>query len=125
MTARDSTGDGVEYLLDLHLSKIGYENGYWATIRVFKIEPDAGRPVGLQYSLTLHDQNDDRVLGFDNSHPIDVATGPARKSRRPSLYDHIDRRGCRSIPYEFTTPYKLLEDFFKAVDEILKQEGML
>lgn len=122
---RKSVVSGIEYLLDLHLSKIGYDNGYWVTIRVSKVEPDAGRPHGLQYSLTLHDQNDDRVLGFDNSHPIDVATGPARKSRRPEPFDHIDRRGRKSIPYEFTTPYKLVEDFFNAVNEVLKQEGML
>ena len=115
---------GIDYLLDLHLSKIGYDNGYWVTMRVFKIEPDVGRPFGLQYSLTLHDPNDDRVLGFDNANAIDVTSGPARNSRRPEPFDHIDRRGRRSIPYDFTTPYKLVEDFFNAVEEALKQEGM-
>ena len=123
--ARESIVDGLDYLLDLHLSKIGYDNGYWVTMRVVKIAPDAGRPFGIQYSLTLHDHKDDRVLGFDNSHSIDVATGPARKSKRPDAFDHIDRRGQKSIPYQFVTPYKLVEDFFKAVDEILQQEGML
>jgi hypothetical protein len=122
---RRESVSGIDYLFDLHRTKIGYDNGYWVTMRVFKVQPDAGRPLGLQYSLTLHDPNGDRVLGFDNSHAIDVATGPARKSRRPVTFDHIDRRGRRSVPYEFTTPYKLVEDFFNAVEEALKQEDML
>ena len=122
---RESNADGLEYLLDLHLSKIGYDNGYWVTMRIVEIAPDSGRPFGVQYSLTLHDGKDDRVLGFDNSHSIDIATGPARKSKRPDAFDHIDQRGRNSIPYKFTTPYKLIEDFFVAVDEVLKQEGML
>jgi hypothetical protein len=118
------TTDGLDYLLDLHLQKIGYDNGYWVTMRVFKIEPDRGRPFGIQYSLTLHDQNDDRVLGFDNSHAVDVTTGPSRRSRRQEAFDHIDRRGRPSVPYEFTTPYQLVQDFFEAVDAILQEEGM-
>jgi Family of unknown function (DUF6516) len=121
----DSRKDqGADYFLGLHLSKIGYDKGYWATFRVFKVEPSAGRPHGWQYSLSLHDENDDRVFGYDNSHAIDVATGPARKSKRPTAFDHIDRRGRKTVPYEFTTPYKLVEDFFADVDRILsKKEG--
>jgi Family of unknown function (DUF6516) len=124
MTERDSGAEGWDYFLDLHLYKIGYENGYWVTIRVTKVEPDEGRPHGLQYALSLHDENDDRVLGYDNAHPVDVATGPAQKSKRPKAHDHIDRRGGRRKPYKFTTPFKLLEDFFADVDEILKKEGV-
>ena len=71
---RESNADGLEYLLDLHLSKIGYDNGYWVTMRIVEIAPDSGRPFGVQYSLTLHDGKDDRVLGFDNSHSMDIAT---------------------------------------------------
>jgi hypothetical protein len=119
----DSRADGWDFILDLHRQKIGYENGYWVTIRATRVVPDEGRPHGLQYSLTLHDENDDRVLGYDNSHPIEVATGPGSKARRPKAFDHIDRRGRRSIPYEFTTPYKLVEDFFAEVEKILKEES--
>lgn len=124
MDDRGSKVEGRDYLLDLHLSRIGYDNGYWVTIRVFEIEPDEGRPHGLQYSVTLHDENDARILGYDNSHAVDVATGPARKSRKPKRFDHIDRRGRKSVPYEFTTPFQLLADFFAEVDEILKKEGV-
>ena len=125
MNEHDWQAEGWDYLLDLHLYKIGYDNGYWVTIRAFKVEPDEARPHGLQYALSLHDENDDRILGYDNAHPVEVGTGPARKSKRPKAYDHIDRRGARSRPYEFTTPFKLLEDFFAEVDAILKKEGVL
>ena len=124
MAEPDPSAQDRQYLLELHTSKIGYDNGYWVSIRAFEIAPDAGRPHGLQYSLTLHDENGERLLGFDNSHAVGTATGPARKSRRPRAFDHIDQRGRRSVPYRFTTPLQLLEDFFAAVDEILNKEGV-
>ncbi len=120
-----SQAEGWDYVLDLHRQKIGYDNGYWVTIRAIKVEPDEGRPHGLQYSLTLHDGNDDRILGYDNSHGADVASGPGKRSKRPRPYDHIDRRGKRSVPCEFTTPFKLVEDFFADVEQILRKEGAL
>jgi hypothetical protein len=124
MENADSDEDGLHYLLDLHLYKVGLDNGYWATFRVFRIDADEGRPNGLQYSLTLHDDKDERILGYDNAHPVDEATGPARRSRRPKAFDHIDRKGKRSIPYRFTTPLQLLTDFWSDVEEILKEEEL-
>jgi hypothetical protein len=122
MGERDPKGEGWDYLLDLHLFRIGYDNGYWATIRVFQVARDEGRPHGLQYSLTLHDEGGDRILGYDNSHAVDVATGPGKRSRRPKAFDHIDRRGRRSSAYAFTTPFKLLEDFLAEVERIIEEE---
>jgi hypothetical protein len=88
------------------------------------VRASPGRPHGLKYALTLHDRNDDRILGYDNSHGIDVATGPAKRSKQPERYDHIDRRGRKSVPYEFTTPYQLVADFFADVERILKEEDV-
>ena len=62
-------------------------------------------------------------LGYDNSHAVDVAAGPAKKSRRPKAFDHIDRRGKKSVAYQFTTPFQLVADFFAEVEKILKEEG--
>jgi hypothetical protein len=126
MGERDSKRyDEPDYSLSLDRQWIGYEKGYWATFRVRRVEVSEERPHGFQYSLSLHDANDDRVLGYNNAHAIDVGSGPARKSRRPRAYDHINRRGRKPVPYTFTTPYKLLEDFFADVDRILKEEGVL
>ncbi len=124
MRTHGREAEGWDYILGLHRQKIGYDNGYWVTIRVTTVAPDEHRPHGLKYALTLHDQNDDRILGYDNSHGVEVATGPARKSKRPVPYDHIDRRGRRSVPYEFTTPFKLVEDFFAEVEKILREEDV-
>jgi uncharacterized protein DUF6516 len=121
MSARTAKAEGWDYLLELHGFRIGYDNGYWVAIRVVRVEPDEQRPHGLQYSLTLHDENGERVLGYDNSHVVDAASGPARRSKRSTRSDHVDRRGRRSLPYAFTTPFKLLEDFFAEVNEILKE----
>jgi uncharacterized protein DUF6516 len=121
----DSKRDvGEEYFLSLNRQWIRYEKDFWVTIRVRLVEVSPERPHGFEYSLSLHDANDDRVLGFKNAHRVDVATGPARKSKRPVALDHINRRGRRPVPYAFTTPYKLLEDFFAEVDKILKKEGV-
>src|SRR5882724_10941163 len=125
MREDDPDLEGLGYLLDLNRSRIGYENGYWVAIRAVRVEADELRPHGLQYSLTLHNQDGDRILGYDNSHRVDTATGPARRSKRPTALDHIDRKRRRSVPYRFTTPFKLLEDFFAAVDDILRKERAL
>jgi uncharacterized protein DUF6516 len=117
--------DGRDYFLSLDRQWIGYEKEYWVTFRVRGVDASAERPHGFQYSLSLHDDKDDRVLGYNNAHGVDVATGPSRKSRRPKAFDHINRRGRSPVPYEFTTPYKLLEDFLADVDDILEKEGVL
>jgi hypothetical protein len=125
MSERDSpSADEREHFLSFNRQWIGYDNGYWVTCRVTAVEVTDERPHGYQYSFSLHDNNDDRVLGYNNAHAIDVATGPARKSRRPVALDHINRRGRKPVPYEFTTPYKLVADFFAEVDKILKKEGV-
>src|SRR5262245_6999506 len=120
----DSRDVGNEYFLSLNRQWIGYEKGFWVTFRVRVVEVSPERPHGFEYSLSLHDASDDRVLGFNNAHAVDVASGPARKSKRPVAFDHINRRGRRPVPYLFTTPYKLLADFFAEVDKILKKEGV-
>jgi hypothetical protein len=127
MCDRDSlSADEREYFLSLNRQWIGYDNGYWVTCRVTAVQPTEQRPHGFQYSFSLHDGNDDRILGFNNAHTVDVATGPARRSRRPIALDHINRKGrTRSEPYKFVSPYKLVEDFFSEVEKILKKEGVL
>jgi hypothetical protein len=122
MPSRNAKAEGWDYLLELNGSRIGYDNGYWVAIRVVSVEPDERRPHGLQYALTLHDERGERVLGYDNSHVVDAASGPSRRARRPTKSDHIDRRGRRSVPYEFTTPFKLVEDFFAEVNATLNEE---
>jgi predicted transcriptional regulator len=59
------------------------------------------------YSLTLHDENGDRLVGFDNAH-----AAPSRKGRsRRVAHDH--RHRLRAVrPYEYQDAATLLEDFW-------------
>ena len=65
--------DGAEYL---------FEAGYWVKIEVKRTAPTAQRPHGLSYSLTLHDPEGVRLLGFDNAHGL--RCGAAATGQGPS-----------------------------------------
>lgn len=108
-------------LLDGYRAEIG--GGFWVAISVSEVPPEAGRPHGIQYALTLHRPDDARVLGYDNAHAIDVRSGPSKRSARPAAFDHV-HRGERVVPYAFRSPEDLLVDFWRDVETILKEEGV-
>jgi len=107
----------LETLLDLDGEIFPMENGYWTKFEAFRVEPTMQIPHGIKYALTLHDQNNTRVLGFDNAH----AFKPKKKKygARKITWDHKHKINKVS-PYEFESASQLLEDFWAAVDEILK-----
>jgi len=119
---RASKWDESEYLLDLNRFTVGFDNGFWITIRVTRTSSSEAMPHGLQYALTLHGRNDDRILGYDNAHPVDAASGPGRKSRRPRTADHVHRRGKQPVPYKFASPLQLLEDFWRDVHRAIDED---
>src|SRR5580700_11015388 len=47
------------------------------------------RPHGLDYSLTLHGPDGERLVGFDNAHPVKGQSG--RGGRTKAAYDHKHR----------------------------------
>jgi hypothetical protein len=77
----------------------------------------------LRYSLTLHDPNGNRLVGFDNAHGV-----PPHGSRfqKPSTeHDHWHRTGnVEGRPYQFTTADQLLADFEAEVDRVLAELGI-
>jgi hypothetical protein len=87
---------------------------------VWRVNPTDEIPHGIRYALTLHDQDGDRIMGYDNAHAV----------KRPSKYkyagqvlpyDHKHRNITdKGVPYEFKDAYQLLSDFFTDVDRILK-----
>lgn len=91
----------------------------------FVVKPvavSAERPHGLSYSLTLHDEKNERIVGFDNAHAVPARSGPSGK--QPRAYDHKHR--FRTIrPYEYTDAASLLADFWKVADEVLKERGVI
>jgi hypothetical protein len=104
----------LRFLLDLNGITYHMSGGYWVKFDVRMVEPTREVPHGVRYSLTLHDRNNSRVVGYDNAHG-----GLPRKGRyqaRKSTWDHVHKQD-RIYPYEFDSAAQLLEDFWNTVEE--------
>ena len=114
---------GLDTLLDLHGQTLFVDDiGHWVKFVVVRTEATAERPHGLSYSPTLHAPDGERLVGFDNAHGVREGGGPGTRRRRER--DH--RHRLRSIrPYDYTDAAALLEDFWKEVDEVLRERGAL
>jgi hypothetical protein len=103
--------------LDGQVFVVDPEGKHWVKFVVQRVNPTADRPHGLSYSLTLHTQSGERLVGFDNAHSVAFTTGPAGKSRK--RHDHKHR--LRTIrPYDYRDAATLLADFWAEVDAVLK-----
>jgi hypothetical protein len=91
------------------------EGGHWVRFVVTRVEPTTEKPHGLDYSLTLHSRNGERLVGFDNAHPV-------AKQERGNPQDH--RHGVHMVkPYVYSDAAQLLADFWTEVDRVLKERG--
>jgi hypothetical protein len=108
--------NSLETLLLLHGEIFPMSNGYWTKIEAFRVEPNKNIPHGIRYSLTLHDQNNTRILGFDNAH----AFKPKRKKygSQKITWDHKHQTN-KVYNYEYNSADQLLEDFWDAVKKIV------
>ena len=112
---------GLSTLLDLHESVLEQEGGYWIKIAAWAVEATDQVPSGVRYSLTLHNRNGTRVLGYDNAHAVKLPKKFKFTGRRLP-YDHTHRTSNdKGVPYQFQTAQQLLEDFFSEVDKIIKE----
>ncbi len=111
----------LETLLELDENIFEVGKGYWVRIRARQVTPEPGRPHGIDYSLTLHDPNGNRLLGYDNAHPV-------RSGRSPSAAHFVryDHRHLRTSVrrYDYSDAGTLLEDFWSDVEKILEEEGV-
>ena len=114
---------GLDTLLDLHGQTLFVdEAGHWVKFTVLRTEATLERPHGLSYSLTLHAPDGKWLVGFDNAHPVRERRGPGTRRRRES--DH--RHRLRSIGlYDYKDAATLLGDFWKEVDEVLRERESL
>src|SRR5205807_8429597 len=76
---RDSNLDTL-LLLDGELFFIG---DCYVKFVIKTVPPTPERPHGLSYSLTLHDQAGERLVGFDNAHPVGERRGSRSRIRDP------------------------------------------
>jgi hypothetical protein len=114
MTPRDSS---LDTLLDLNGQVLVIdEAGYWVKFVVHEVPASANKPHGLDYSLTLHGVDGDRLVGFDNAHS--VAGQP-----RGTGHDHKHR--LRTVrPYEYTDAAALLAAFWAEVESVMREKGV-
>ncbi len=118
---RDS---GLDTLLDLdgQIYVVDRAGKYWVKFSVRRVDPSSERPHGLNYSLTLHGADGERLVGFDNAHPVRTSHSPG--SNRPKQHDHKHR--LRTVrPYDYQNAVALIVDFWEEVDSVLQEKGVL
>jgi len=122
MKPRDST---LDVLLDLdgQVLVAGPKGGHWVRFVVTRVPPSPEKPHGIDYSLTLHGPDGERLVGFDNAHP-------AAKQKRGKPQDHRHtpaepghERTTRA--YEYSDAATLLADFWTTVDVVLRKRGVI
>lgn len=113
--ARKTHGASLDALLDLNgqVLFINEELGLWVKFVVQEVQVTKEKPHGLDYSFTLHDYTGERILGFDNAHPIKV------KGKITVTNDHKHVMSNMK-PYYYQDAETLLIDFWEAVDKVIK-----
>ena len=113
--------ESLQRLLDLNGEIMDIGEGYWVKFDVHKIEPDEKRPHGIAYSLCLFSPDDERLVCFDNAHPVTVGSGPSKKQTEISDHVHV---GAKIKPYAYSDAEELMADFWQAVETVLNAKGV-
>ena len=113
MARRDPS---LDTLLDLHGQVLVIdEAGYWVRFVAHQVPVTQAKPHGLDYSLTLHGPDGERLVGFDNAHQVE--------GRRRPEHDHKHR--LRTVrPYEYRDATALVADFWAEVDAVMRERGV-
>lgn len=103
-------------LFDYDRRRYWLVNGWSIRFRIAEVQASTERPHGVKYALTLHDVDGKHLLGFDNAHGL------------PSIqaYDHRHRfrKTDELVSYKFSGADELICDFFNAVEQACRQEGV-
>jgi hypothetical protein len=116
MAQRDQSLDTL-LALDGEMFTLDATGQYWVKFEIKRCATTPERPHGLRYSLTLHDGQGARLLGFDNAHPVKEGAGPGAHTRIE--YDHR-HSGERVRFYDYSDAATLLADFWKEVDGVMQ-----
>jgi Family of unknown function (DUF6516) len=114
----------LDTLLDLdgQVLVVDPEGRHWVRFVVRRVAATEAKPHGLDYSLTLHGPDGERLVGFDNAHPVRRTSGSAGKAG--TAFDH--RHGLKTVrPYEYQDAAALLADFWDAVEQVLRERGVM
>jgi hypothetical protein len=109
----------LDTLLDLHgqVLVVDPRGRHWVRFVVRRVPVGPEKPHGLDYSLTLHGPGGERLVGFDNAHPVG-------RQKRGGPQDH--RHRLRTVrPYDYRDAATLLAHFWTAVDAVLTERGAI
>ena len=121
----NNNNNTLSSLLDLNGERFIVDEslGVWVKFEARKV-PLSIRKTGVRYSLTLHNKQGKRILGFDNAHEIEYGSKNMVAPKRTFEHWHYDAKDT-GTPYKFVNAGKLLEDFWIEVDKrlnMLKEE---
>jgi hypothetical protein len=116
----EDTDHTLEFLLAFDGRVHHYADGYYLKFEIKRVPASEERPHGLRYSFTLHGPDGKRLVGFDNAHGVAPLGSKYRK--RPQAVDHWHRtESDEGRPYAFESAEKLLEDFQREVERVLRE----
>ncbi len=103
--------------LDGQVLVVNPEGGHRVRFVVTCVPVSPEKPHSIDYSLTLHRPDGERLVGFDNAHPV-------AKRKRGEPQDH-HRRLRTTRAYEYSDAATLLADFWTTVDAVLRERGVI
>jgi hypothetical protein len=113
----------LEFLLDFDGRIHWLERGYRIEFKIRRVEVTPRCPHGLEYSFTLHGPDGQRLLGFDNAHPVRAKGSKFKWAPKASDHWHRTEKD-RGRPYAFKDADTLLADFFQEVRRTLAERGI-
>ena len=108
--------------LDGQVLVVDPEGRHWVRFVVRRVAANEAKPHGLDYSLTLHGPDGERLIGFDNAHPVRRTSG--QRGKAGTTFDHRHRLKT-VLPYEYQDAAALLADFWAAVEQVLRERGVI
>jgi hypothetical protein len=114
----------LDTLLDLdgQILVVDPEGHHWARFVVHRVQVTEAKPHGLDYALTLHGPDGERLVGFDNAHTVRGRSGPGASKHKAR--DH--RHRLKTVrPYEYQDAATLLADFWTEVEAVLRERGVM
>ena len=114
MTDRDAS---LDTLLDLDAQvRVIDEAGYWVNFVVHQVPVTVCTPHGLDHTLTLQGPDGQRLVGFDNAHPVAGQRKGAAK---------VHRHRLRTVrPYDNHDAGTLVAAFWNEVESMLREKGV-
>lgn len=89
--------------------------GYWVRFVVHQVPTTARKPHGLDYTLTMHAPDGERLVGFDNAHQV--------AGKRRDEHDHKHR--LRTVKaYDYRDAASLIADFWSEVETVMRVKGV-